>query len=241
VANRSRWPTAIRGSIPGPPDAERDRGLDARHQPGRLGLLPVLRHRLAAKQPDVDRDRRPAAAERACNGPAASELASIGPFLTYVVVVAVGWPVSRGRQASRAFPGIGFTLYGTVPQLSIGRRLAASIVPAVILWTARALTKSVASRRRGDGAEGRRRRAALPDVGCAVGGGVWAICDPVSGVPVAGPSPGHRPGALRHGPGDDRQLQAAWAGRCWTCARCESAPSAHTHAPRCHSCSRWHS
>jgi tripartite ATP-independent transporter DctM subunit len=75
-------------------------------------------------------------------------------------------------------PGIGFILYGTVGQVSIGRLFAAGIVPALLLWTAMALTISIVARRRGYVAE-RSQRASLREVGSAVWGGVWAILFPV--------------------------------------------------------------
>ena len=46
-------------------------------------------------------------------------------------------------------PGIGFILYGTVGQVSIGRLFAAGIVPGLMLWVALALTISITARRRG--------------------------------------------------------------------------------------------
>src|SRR5687767_15885160 len=45
-------------------------------------------------------------------------------------------------------PGIGFILYGTVGQVSIGRLFAAGFVPALLLWAALAVTISVTSRKR---------------------------------------------------------------------------------------------
>ena len=46
-------------------------------------------------------------------------------------------------------PGIGFILYGTVGQVSIGRLFAAGIIPGLMLWAALAFTISVTARRRG--------------------------------------------------------------------------------------------
>src|ERR671918_2270116 len=45
-------------------------------------------------------------------------------------------------------PGIGFILYGTVGQVSIGRLFAAGLLPALMLWAALAFTISVTSRKR---------------------------------------------------------------------------------------------
>lgn len=75
-------------------------------------------------------------------------------------------------------PGIGFILYGTVGQVSIGRLFAAGFVPALMLWVALAATISLTARRRGYGAE----RAARPTAGealAALRGGIWAILFPV--------------------------------------------------------------
>ena len=46
-------------------------------------------------------------------------------------------------------PGIGFILYGTVGQVSIGRLFAAGIIPGLMLWAALALTISITARKRG--------------------------------------------------------------------------------------------
>ena len=46
-------------------------------------------------------------------------------------------------------PGIGFILYGTVGQVSIGRLFAAGIIPGLMLWAALAFTISITARRRG--------------------------------------------------------------------------------------------
>src|SRR5688572_29656644 len=46
-------------------------------------------------------------------------------------------------------PGIGFILYGTVGQVSIGRLFAAGFVPAFLLWAALAITIAITAKRRG--------------------------------------------------------------------------------------------
>ncbi|MBL8706095.1 MAG: TRAP transporter large permease subunit, partial [Rhodospirillales bacterium] len=46
-------------------------------------------------------------------------------------------------------PGIGFILYGSVGQVSIGRLFAAGFVPAFLLWIAMAGTIAYTARRRG--------------------------------------------------------------------------------------------
>src|SRR5215204_4647085 len=50
-------------------------------------------------------------------------------------------------------PGIGFILYGTVGQVSIGRLFAAVLLPALLLWAALALTIAITAKRRGYGTE----------------------------------------------------------------------------------------
>ena len=46
-------------------------------------------------------------------------------------------------------PGIGFILYGTVGQVSIGRLFAAGIIPGLMLWASLAIAISITARRRG--------------------------------------------------------------------------------------------
>ena len=75
-------------------------------------------------------------------------------------------------------PGIGFILYGTVGQVSIGRLFAAGFLPAFMLWAALALTISITSRSRGYQPE-RRTRASAREIGKAAWGGMWAILFPV--------------------------------------------------------------
>jgi tripartite ATP-independent transporter DctM subunit len=75
-------------------------------------------------------------------------------------------------------PGIGFILYGTVGQVSIGRLFAAGLVPAFMLWVALAITISVTARRRGYAVE-LKQRPTLGEIGSAFRGGIWAILFPV--------------------------------------------------------------
>ncbi|HYD57744.1 MAG TPA: TRAP transporter large permease, partial [Burkholderiales bacterium] len=75
-------------------------------------------------------------------------------------------------------PGIGFILYGTVGQVSIGRLFAAGFVPAFLLWAAMAVTISLTARRRGYEAE-RKTRPTAKETARALWGGVWAILFPV--------------------------------------------------------------
>jgi tripartite ATP-independent transporter DctM subunit len=75
-------------------------------------------------------------------------------------------------------PGIGFILYGTVGQVSIGRLFAAGLVPAFLLWAAMALTISVTSRRRNYQPE-RKVRPSVREVASATVAGIWAILFPV--------------------------------------------------------------
>ena len=75
-------------------------------------------------------------------------------------------------------PGIGFILYGTVGQVSIGRLFAAGIIPGLMLWAALALTISITARRRGYGPE-RKTRPTVREVARASWGGISAILFPV--------------------------------------------------------------
>lgn len=75
-------------------------------------------------------------------------------------------------------PGIGFILYGTVGQVSIGRLFAAGVIPGFLLWAALAATISVTARRRGYKPE-RARRPSLRELGGAAWGGLWAMLFPV--------------------------------------------------------------
>jgi tripartite ATP-independent transporter DctM subunit len=75
-------------------------------------------------------------------------------------------------------PGIGFILYGTVGQVSIGRLFAAGFVPAFMLWAALAWTISFIAKRRGYPPE-RTRRPTMKELGAAAWGGLWAILFPI--------------------------------------------------------------
>ena len=75
-------------------------------------------------------------------------------------------------------PGLGFIIYGTIGQVSIGRLFAAGIVPAFLLWAALAITVSIVANRRGY-PPARTTRATLPQIGGALRGGIWAILFPV--------------------------------------------------------------
>jgi len=75
-------------------------------------------------------------------------------------------------------PGIGFILYGTVGQVSIGRLFAAGIVPALFLWATLAVMISLTARMRGYAPE-RKTRPSARELGRAVWGGAWAILFPV--------------------------------------------------------------
>jgi tripartite ATP-independent transporter DctM subunit len=75
-------------------------------------------------------------------------------------------------------PGIGFILYGTVGQVSIGRLFAAGLLPALLLWAALAVTIALTARARGYAAE-RARRPSLGEVAGAFRGGIWALLFPV--------------------------------------------------------------
>lgn len=75
-------------------------------------------------------------------------------------------------------PGIGFILYGTVGQVSIGRLFAAGVLPALMLWVALAATIRWTARRRGYAPELERRPTARELAGAAWGG-IWALLFPV--------------------------------------------------------------
>lgn len=75
-------------------------------------------------------------------------------------------------------PGIGFILYGSVGQVSIGRLFAAGFVPAFLLWIALAGTIAYTARRRGYMPE-LPRRPTLGETFAALRGGIWAILFPV--------------------------------------------------------------
>jgi tripartite ATP-independent transporter DctM subunit len=75
-------------------------------------------------------------------------------------------------------PGIGFILYGTVGQVSIGRLFAAGILPGFMLWAALAIAISITARHRGYAPE-RDRAPTVTEVLAAMWGGIWAILFPV--------------------------------------------------------------
>jgi tripartite ATP-independent transporter DctM subunit len=75
-------------------------------------------------------------------------------------------------------PGIGFILYGTVGQVSIGRLFAAGILPGLMLWAALAMAISITARRRGYKPE-RDKAPTLKEVAAASWGGIWAVLFPV--------------------------------------------------------------
>ena len=75
-------------------------------------------------------------------------------------------------------PGIGFILYGTVGQVSIGRLFAAGFVPAFLLWAALVVTIAYTAKRRGIQFE-RKTRPTLGEFGTALRGGIWAILFPI--------------------------------------------------------------
>jgi tripartite ATP-independent transporter DctM subunit len=74
-------------------------------------------------------------------------------------------------------PGIGFILYGTVGQVSIGRLFAAGILPGLMLWASLAVAISITARRRGYAPE-RETRPTVKEIAVASWGGIWAILFP---------------------------------------------------------------
>jgi tripartite ATP-independent transporter DctM subunit len=75
-------------------------------------------------------------------------------------------------------PGIGFILYGTVGQVSIGRLFAAGLAPAFFLWAALAVTIVFTAKRRGIEAE-LKQPPSLVELLSAFRGGIWALLFPV--------------------------------------------------------------
>lgn len=75
-------------------------------------------------------------------------------------------------------PGLGFIIYGTIGQVSIGRLFAAGFVPAFLLWAALAATVSIVARKRGY-PPARLTRPGVREVATALRGGIWALLFPV--------------------------------------------------------------
>jgi TRAP-type transport system large permease protein len=75
-------------------------------------------------------------------------------------------------------PGIGFILYGTVGQVSIGRLFAAGVIPGFLLWAALSATISWTARKRGYEPE-RKARATLREFASTSWAAVWAILFPI--------------------------------------------------------------
>lgn len=75
-------------------------------------------------------------------------------------------------------PGLGFIIYGTIGQVSIGRLFAAGLVTALLLWIALAFTVAAISGKRGYPAA-RETRPTIREVGTALRGGIWALLFPV--------------------------------------------------------------
>ena len=75
-------------------------------------------------------------------------------------------------------PGIGFILYGTVGQVSIGRLFAAGIVPGLMLWASLAIAISITARKRGYAPE-RDKAPTIKEIALASWGGIWAILFPI--------------------------------------------------------------
>ncbi|MGI6856146.1 TRAP transporter large permease [Mesorhizobium sp. 1B3] len=75
-------------------------------------------------------------------------------------------------------PGLGFIIYGTIGQVSIGRLFAAGFIPAFLLWAALATTVSFVAKRRGY-PPARQARPRAREVATALRGGIWALLFPV--------------------------------------------------------------
>ncbi|OHV77517.1 TRAP transporter large permease [Rhizobium sp. LCM 4573] len=75
-------------------------------------------------------------------------------------------------------PGLGFIIYGTIGQVSIGRLFAAGFAPAFLLWIGLAATVSITANRRGYPAA-RTQHASPAEIFSALSGGIWALLFPV--------------------------------------------------------------
>lgn len=75
-------------------------------------------------------------------------------------------------------PGIGYILYGTVGQVSIGRLFAGGIIPGIMLWLALSVTLAITAKRLGIPPE-RFGRPKAREVAGATASGIWAILFPV--------------------------------------------------------------
>ena len=76
-------------------------------------------------------------------------------------------------------PGIGFILYGTVGQVSIGRLFAAGIIPGLMLWAALAIAISITARRRGYAPEREKRADREGDRRSPPGAASGRFCFPI--------------------------------------------------------------
>lgn len=75
-------------------------------------------------------------------------------------------------------PGLGFIIYGTIGQVSIGRLFAAGFAPAFLLWVGLAATVSIVANRRGYPAA-RAKPASMREIATALRGGIWALLFPI--------------------------------------------------------------
>jgi TRAP-type transport system large permease protein len=75
-------------------------------------------------------------------------------------------------------PGIGFILYGTVGQVSIGRLFAGGILPGLLLWLSLAFTVSLTAKKRGYRPE-RDRYPRPKEIASAAISSIWAVLFPV--------------------------------------------------------------
>jgi tripartite ATP-independent transporter DctM subunit len=75
-------------------------------------------------------------------------------------------------------PGIGFILYGTIGQVSIGRLFAGGFIPGLLIWIALAAAVWITATRRGYEPE-RKVAPTIGEVGTALRGGFWALLFPV--------------------------------------------------------------
>jgi len=75
-------------------------------------------------------------------------------------------------------PSMGFIIYGSVGEVSIGRLFAAGIIPGLLMMIALMITVRITAKRRGYMPE-RQKRASIKEIGKATLESIWALIFPV--------------------------------------------------------------